>query len=55
VSTAWKEECDNVEFSRTDVTPCPESVSELYRPSDRRLTEKLVPTVADRGGATWSA
>jgi CBS-domain-containing membrane protein len=26
-----------------------ESASELYRPSDRRLSAKLVPTFADRG------
>jgi hypothetical protein len=26
----------------------PESASELYRPSDRRLSAKLVPTTADR-------
>jgi CBS-domain-containing membrane protein len=26
-----------------------ESASELYRPSDRSLSEKLVPTFADRG------
>jgi hypothetical protein len=32
-----------------DHTPWPESESELYRPSDRRLSEKLVPTFADRG------
>jgi hypothetical protein len=31
------------------VTPWPESASELYRPSDRHLTVKLVPTLADRG------
>jgi hypothetical protein len=30
------------------IPPWPESVSELYRPSDRRLSAKLVPTVADR-------
>jgi hypothetical protein len=30
-------------------TPWPESASELYRPSDRRLSTKLVPTFADRG------
>jgi hypothetical protein len=30
-------------------TPWPESASELYRPSDRRLSAKLVPTFADRG------
>jgi hypothetical protein len=29
--------------------PWPESVSELYRLSDRRLSTKLVPTFADRG------
>jgi hypothetical protein len=29
-------------------TPWPESVSELYRPSDRHLSEKLVPTSAAR-------
>jgi hypothetical protein len=28
--------------------PWPESASELYRPSYRRLSEKLVPTIADR-------
>jgi hypothetical protein len=28
-------------------TPWPESASELYRPSDRRLSAKLVPTIAD--------
>jgi hypothetical protein len=31
------------------ITPWPEYASELYRPSDRRLSEKLVPTFADRG------
>jgi hypothetical protein len=30
-------------------TPWPESASELYRPSDRCLSVKLVPTFADRG------
>jgi hypothetical protein len=29
-------------------TPWPKSVSELYRPSDRRLSAKFVPTFADR-------
>jgi hypothetical protein len=29
-------------------TPWPESVRELYRPSDRRLLAKLAPTFADR-------
>jgi hypothetical protein len=31
-------------------TPWPQSANELYRPSDRRLSAKLVPTFfADRG------
>jgi hypothetical protein len=30
------------------ITPWPWSESELYRPSDRRLSAKLVPTFADR-------
>jgi hypothetical protein len=29
---------------RLKKTPWPQSASELYRPSDRRLSEKLVPT-----------
>jgi hypothetical protein len=29
-------------------TPWPESANELYQPSDRRLSAKLVPTFADR-------
>jgi hypothetical protein len=32
----------------------PESASELYRPSDRRLSAKLVPTFADRGSQVVS-
>jgi hypothetical protein len=30
-------------------TPWPESARELHRPSDRRLSARLVPTFADRG------
>jgi hypothetical protein len=30
------------------ITPWPECTIELYRPSDRRLSAKLVPTFADR-------
>jgi hypothetical protein len=30
-------------------TPWPESASELYKPSDRRLLAKFVSTYADRG------
>jgi hypothetical protein len=35
-------------------TPWPQSANELYRPSNRRLSAKLVPTFAVRGVA-WSA
>jgi hypothetical protein len=37
--------------NKTKQTPWPESVSELYRPSDCRLSANLVPTFADRGVA----
>jgi hypothetical protein len=33
----------------------PKSASELYRPSDRRVSAKLVPTLLWVDGATWSA
>jgi hypothetical protein len=36
------------------ITPWPESLSELYRPSDGLLSVKLVPTFACRG-STWSS
>jgi hypothetical protein len=32
-----------------NTTPWPEPASELYRPSDRLLSAKLVPTFVDRG------
>jgi hypothetical protein len=38
---------DKSDFKKS--TPWPETASELYRPSDRRLSAKLVPTSADRG------
>jgi hypothetical protein len=34
---------------RKQLTPWPWSTSELYLPSDRRLSAKLAPTSADRG------
>jgi hypothetical protein len=34
----------------TKKTPWPESASELHRPSERRLSTKLVTTLTDRGG-----
>jgi hypothetical protein len=37
-----------IDGKQTKQTPWPESESELYRPSDRRLSAKLVPIFADR-------
>jgi hypothetical protein len=37
------------ERERLKKSPWLESASELYRPSDRRLSAKLAPTLADRG------
>jgi hypothetical protein len=34
---------------KTKQTPWSESASKLYRPSDRRLSAKLLPTCADKG------
>jgi hypothetical protein len=39
----------NVSVFVLSETPWPESASELYPPSDRRLSAKLGPTFADRG------
>jgi hypothetical protein len=36
-------------YYHTKLTPWSESASELYRPSDRRLSANLVPTFVDRG------
>jgi hypothetical protein len=36
-------------ITKLNYTPWSESASELYRPSDRRLSAKLVPTFAERG------
>jgi hypothetical protein len=38
----------------TTIIPWLWSVSELYRPSNRCLSAKLVPTFVDRGGVVWS-
>jgi ribosomal protein S14 len=38
-----------IQTKRNKQTPRPESASELYRPSDRRLSAKLVTTFAYRG------
>jgi hypothetical protein len=42
----WEQQRDPFLYSDS---PWPESASELYRPSDRRLSAKLVLTFADRG------
>jgi hypothetical protein len=39
----------NIYQVKPKLTPWLESASELYRPSDSRLSAKLVPTFADRG------
>jgi hypothetical protein len=41
--------------NKTKQTLWPESVSELYRPCNHRLSMKLVPTFADRGCCVVSA
>jgi hypothetical protein len=41
--------CDLEHFILEHLTPWSESESELYRPSDRRLSAKWLPTFADRG------
>jgi hypothetical protein len=44
------EETSREFFNRNySLTPWPESARELYRPSDRRLSAKLVPTFAAIG------
>jgi hypothetical protein len=50
----WKKISDLTHF-QIKKTPWPQSASELYRPSDRRLSAKLVPTFCGLEGATWSA
>jgi hypothetical protein len=40
----------NIEYKKKkkEKTPWPESANELYRPCDRRLSTKVVPTFEDR-------
>jgi hypothetical protein len=45
----WTKYHTNEVDQQQQKTPWPESASELYRPSDRRLSAKIVPTFADRG------
>jgi hypothetical protein len=44
-----EEEEEEEEEEKKKPPPWPQSDSELYRPSDRRLSAKLVPIFADRG------
>jgi CBS-domain-containing membrane protein len=39
----------SIEQKTKQQTPWSESASELYRPSDRRLSAKWLPTFADKG------
>jgi hypothetical protein len=41
--------CFSISIFFFNLTPWSESASELYRPSDRRLSAKWLPTFADRG------
>jgi hypothetical protein len=40
---------NGIQTNNKQQNPWSESASELYRPSDRRLSAKLLPTFADRG------
>jgi hypothetical protein len=44
----------HIAAGRIKKTPWSETASELFRPSESRMSAKLVPTFAVRGG-TWSA
>jgi hypothetical protein len=44
----WYIHMFHAEIISTKKNPWPESASEVYRPSDRRLSATLVPTFADR-------
>jgi hypothetical protein len=47
--TSYSTECIDWFISTNKQIPWPDSASELYRPSDRRLLPRLMPTFADRG------
>jgi hypothetical protein len=48
-------QCINIIITTQKKTPWPQSTSELYRPSERGLSAKLVPIFADRGCLVVSA
>jgi hypothetical protein len=46
----WKDSSKSkLKQNKNKQTPWPKPTSELYRPSDRSLSEKVVPTSTDRG------
>jgi hypothetical protein len=45
---------EEIAYHVINKTPWPESARELHRPSDRRLSVKLVPTTLDRGSRVVS-
>jgi hypothetical protein len=47
--TSLRAATGQINSAHTPKTPCLEYASELYRPSDRRLSAKLMSTFADRG------
>jgi hypothetical protein len=47
-STTSLKSCYILPHKTKKQTPCPESTGELYRPSGRRLSAKLVPAFAER-------
>jgi hypothetical protein len=53
ISSSSNHHCNNTwpKLPTNKKTPWLQSTSELYRPSDRRLSAKLVPIVSDRGVA----
>jgi hypothetical protein len=46
---------NKLQQSKRKQTPWPESASELYRPSERFISAKLMPTFGDRGYRVASA
>jgi hypothetical protein len=53
--TGAKLEVNGINYNKTKQTSWFQSSSELYRLSDRRLSAKLVPALADRGCRVVSA
>jgi hypothetical protein len=49
ISNSFRISYNSYQLRTKTKTPWPESANELYRPSDRRLSTKIVSTYADRG------